>query len=288
MLLAPAIEQYDESRRHGRVTNCCRLASRDPNLQNIPIRDEEGRRIRMAFTARAGNLLVAADYSQIELVVLAHFSQDPGLLQAFREGVDVHRRTASLLFGLPEAEVTPDKRRIAKTINFGVIYGMSAFRLSNELGIPRAEAQKFIDAYFSTYAGVRDYIDKVVAEAESTGYSTTILGRRRPIASINSRNKTEKQAAERVAVNTPIQGSAADIVKLAMLRVNAAFEAAAKGRDGGAKLLLQVHDELIAEAPEAQAPAVAALMKREMEAAIELSLPLRAEVETARRWGEMH
>ncbi len=232
-----------------------RLASKDPNLQNIPIRDEEGRRIRMAFTASPGNLLVAADYAQIELVVLAHFSQDPGLLQAFREGVDVHRRTASLLFGLPEAEVTPDRRRIAKTINFGVIYGMSAFRLSNELGIPRAEAQKFIDAYFATYAGVRDYIDKVVAEAESSGYSTTILGRRRPIAAINSKNKTEKQAAERVAVNTPIQGSAADIVKLAMLRVSAAFEAAAeKGKGRGAKLLLQVHDELIAEAPAVRGP----------------------------------
>jgi DNA polymerase-1 len=268
-----------------------RLASKDPNLQNIPVRDEEGRRIRMAFAAGPGNLLVSADYSQIELVVLAHLSQDAGLLKAFREGVDVHRRTASLLFGLPEPEVTPDRRRIAKTINFGVIYGMSAFRLSNELGIPRGEAQKFIDAYFATYSGVRDYIDKVVAEAERTGYSTTILGRRRPIAAINSRNKTEKQAAERVAVNTPIQGSAADIVKLAMLRVDAAFRSRGQG-DGGeaprARLLLQVHDELIAEAPEAEADAVASLMKREMEAAIELSLPLRAEVETARRWGDMH
>ena len=268
-----------------------RLASRDPNLQNIPVRDEEGRRIRMAFTASPGNLLVSADYSQIELVVLAHLSQDPGLLKAFREGVDVHRRTASLLFGLPEAEVTPDRRRIAKTINFGVIYGMSAFRLSNELGIPRGDAQKFIDAYFATYSGVRDYIDKVVAEAESTGYSTTILGRRRPITAINSRNKTEKQAAERIAVNTPIQGSAADIVKLAMLRVDSGFRARATGGGSGgprARLLLQVHDELIAEAPEAEAPEVAALMKREMEAAMELSLPLRAEVETARRWGDMH
>ncbi len=267
-----------------------RLSSRDPNLQNIPVRDKEGRRIRMAFTARPGNMLISADYSQIELVVLAHLSQDPGLLAAFREGVDIHRRTASLLFGMEEAEVTPDKRRIAKTINFGVIYGMSAFRLSNELGIPRGEAQKFIDAYFATYAGVRDFIDKAVGEAEASGYSTTILGRRRPITAINSRNKTEKQAAERVAVNTPIQGSAADIVKLAMLRVDAAFRAYAAGSPGSARprLLLQVHDELIAEAPEAEAPAVAAAMKREMEAAIQLSLPLRADVEIARRWGDMH
>jgi DNA polymerase I len=270
-----------------------RLSSRDPNLQNIPVRDEEGRRIRMAFTAEPGSLLVSADYSQIELVVLAHLSQDPGLLKAFREGVDVHRRTASLLFGLAEGEVTPDKRRIAKTINFGVIYGMSAFRLSNELGIPRGEAQKFIDAYFETYAGVRLFIDKAVREAEERGYSTTILGRRRPINAINSRNKTEKQAAERVAVNTPIQGSAADIVKLAMLRVASALDAfnaetALRAERPRAKLLLQVHDELIAEAPEKDAEAAAALMKREMEGAIELSLPLKVSVETGLRWGEMH
>jgi DNA polymerase-1 len=261
-----------------------RLSSRDPNLQNIPVRDEEGRRIRMAFTAERGSLLVSADYAQIELVVLAHLSQDPGLLKAFREGVDVHRRTASLLFGMSEDEVTPDKRRIAKTINFGVIYGMSAFRLSNELGIPRGDAQKFIDAYFETYSGVRTFIDKAVKEAEEKGYSTTILGRRRPIDAINSRNKTEKQAAERVAVNTPIQGSAADIVKLAMIRVDAAL----RSERPKTKLLLQVHDELIAEAPEKEAQAVAALMKREMEGAIELSLPLRASMETGKRWGDMH
>ncbi|MGA2547554.1 MAG: DNA polymerase I [Rectinemataceae bacterium] len=268
-----------------------RLSSRDPNLQNIPVREEEGRRIRMAFTASPGNLLISADYSQIELVVLAHLSQDPGLLEAFRDGVDIHRRTASLLFGMDEADVTPDRRRVAKTINFGVIYGMSAFRLSNELGIPRGEAQKFIDAYFATYSGVRDFIDKAVREAEERGYSTTMLGRRRPIPAINSRNKTEKQAAERVAVNTPIQGSAADIVKLAMLRIAPAFGADTdhlKCEGPKARLLLQVHDELIAEAPEAAAPSVAALMKREMEAAIELSLPLRADVEIARRWGDMH
>jgi DNA polymerase-1 len=261
-----------------------RLSSRDPNLQNIPVRDEEGRRIRMAFTASPGNLLISADYSQIELVVLAHLSQDPGLLKAFREGVDIHRRTASLLFGMDEADVTPDKRRLAKTINFGVIYGMSAFRLSNELGIPRGDAQKFIDAYFATYSGVRDFIDKAVKEAEERGYSTTMLGRRRPIRAINSRNKTEKQAAERVAVNTPIQGSAADIVKLAMLKVDAALRA----ERPKSRLLLQVHDELIAEAPEKEADAIAALMKREMEGAIELSLPLKVSVETGRRWGEMH
>lgn len=261
-----------------------RLSSRDPNLQNIPVRDEEGRRIRQAFVASPGRLLVSADYSQIELVVLAHLSKDEALRKAFIEGVDVHRRTASLLFKVNEAEVAPDLRRIAKTINFGVIYGMSAFRLSNELKIPRGEAQSFIDAYFSTYAGVTDFIRSTIEETERTGYATTILGHRRPIAAINSRNKTEKQAAERVAVNTPIQGSAADIVKLAMLRVDRALASSFPA----SCLLLQVHDELIVEAPEADAPGVAELMRREMEAAMELSVPLRVSVESAHSWGDIH
>lgn len=261
-----------------------RLSSRDPNLQNIPVRDEEGRRIRQAFVAGKGQLLVSADYSQIELVVLAHLSNDEGLRRAFREGVDVHRRTASLLFKVDEAAVTPEQRRIAKTINFGVIYGMSAFRLANELKIGRGEAQGFIDSYFATYSGVTDFIRKTVESTEKTGYAETILGRRRPILMINSRNKTEKQAAERVAVNTPIQGSAADIVKLAMLRVDAALKRA----HPSARLLLQVHDELIVEAPEKEAKAVGELMRKEMEGAIELSVPLRVSVESAKAWGDMH
>ncbi|MDP3179193.1 MAG: DNA polymerase, partial [Spirochaetaceae bacterium] len=203
---------------------------------------------------------------------------------AFRDGVDVHRRTASLLFGVEEGAVTSEQRRAAKTINFGVIYGMSAFRLANELKIPRAEAQKFIDAYFSTYAGVADFIRATVERTERELSTTTMLGRKRPIPAINSRNKTEKQAAERVAVNTPIQGSAADIIKLAMIRVDRAL----RETYPRAKLLLQVHDELIVESPKEDAEAVAALVKAEMEAAIELSLPLRASVESARRWGDMH
>ncbi|MEI6873704.1 MAG: DNA polymerase I [Spirochaetota bacterium] len=261
-----------------------RLASRDPNLQNIPIRDEDGRRIRSAFRAEAGKLLVSADYSQIELVVLAHLSGDPELAKAFREGIDVHRRTASLLFKVPEEAVSPEQRRYAKTINFGVIYGMSAFRLSNELKIPRAEAQSFIDAYFATYAGVSDFIRSTIASVEKSGYATTILGRRRPIRAIGSGNKTEKSAAERVAVNTPIQGSAADIMKLAMLRVDRALKAELPD----ARLLLQVHDELIVEVAEADAPRCAALVKLEMENAIVLSVPLRASVESAKSWGDMH
>ncbi len=261
-----------------------RVSSRDPNLQNIPIRDEEGRRIRQAFIADPGKLLVSADYSQIELVVLAHLSGDPGLCDAFNSGKDVHRRTAALIFGVPEDQVQPDQRRIAKTINFGVMYGMSAFRLSNELRIPRGDAQAFIDAYFRTYSGVSAYIVHLVSETERTGYAETILGRRRFIPAINSRNKTEKSAAERVAVNTPIQGSAADIVKLAMLRVDRALA------DSGspARLLLQVHDELILECPAELAEATAELVKREMEATIQLKVPLRAGVETGRHWGDFH
>ena len=227
---------------------------------------------------------MSADYSQIELVVFAHLSGDPELRGAFAEGADIHRRTASLIFGIPEAQVGPDQRRIAKTINFGVVYGMSAFRLSNELGIGRSDAQKFIDAYFERYAGVRRFMDSTIAAAEKDGYVRTLLGRRRPVPAVVSRNKTEKQAAERVAVNTPIQGSAADIVKLAMLRVRRALDLSVPE----ARLLLQVHDELIAEVPEARAAETAEVMKREMEGAVRLSVPLRVDVETAVRWGEMH
>ncbi|MDR3172956.1 MAG: DNA polymerase I [Treponema sp.] len=261
-----------------------RLSSKEPNLQNIPIRDEEGRRIREAFTARPGNLLISADYSQIELVVLAHLSGDENLIASFREGKDVHARTASLIFGIKEGEVQGFQRRIAKTINFGVMYGMSAFRLANELDITRTEAAAFIDAYFKTYSGVSRFINELVARTEETGYALTILGRRRRIPAINSRNKTEKAAAERVAVNTPIQGSAADIVKTAMLKLDRALETA----KSPAKLLLQVHDELILECPKAEAPAAAELVRTVMEGAVSLSIPLRVSVETGKRWGDFH
>lgn len=261
-----------------------RLASKDPNLQNIPIRDEEGRRIRHAFVSEPGCVLVSADYAQIELVVMAELSGDENLARAFREGVDVHRRTAALIFGIREDEVSADQRRIAKTINFGVIYGMSAFRLANELKIPRAQAQSFIDAYFATYSGIADFIQKTIYETERRGYTTTLLGRRRLIPAINSRNRNEAQAAQRVAVNTPIQGSAADIVKLAMLRVDAAL----RRELPEAKLLLQVHDELLLEVPEMLADKARNLLMREMEAAVTLSVPLRVSVETALTWGDLH
>jgi DNA polymerase-1 len=261
-----------------------RLSSKEPNLQNIPIRDEEGRRIREAFIARPGNLLISADYSQIELVVLAHLSGDENLIASFREGKDVHARTAALIFGIKEEELQSSQRRIAKTINFGVMYGMSAFRLANELDITRTEAAAFIDAYFKTYSGVSRFINELIAKTEETGYAYTILGRRRRIAAINSRNKTEKAAAERVAVNTPIQGSAADIVKTAMLKLDRALEAA----KSPAKLLLQVHDELILECPKAEAAAASELVRTVMEGAVSLSIPLRVSVETGKRWGDFH
>ena len=261
-----------------------RLSSREPNLQNIPIRDEEGRRIREAFIARPGWVLISADYSQIELVILAHLSADKNLIEAFTGGKDVHARTAALIFGLDEKSVLPEQRRIAKTINFGVMYGMSAFRLSNELRISRTDAAMFIEAYFKTYSGVRNYIDSLIRKTESSGYASTILGRRRSIPAITSRNKTEKAAAERVAVNTPIQGSAADIVKTAMLKLDKALTAAASP----ARLLLQVHDELILECPKDAAKETCALVRREMEEAVKLAIPLRVSVETGKRWGDFH
>ncbi|MCL1928509.1 MAG: DNA polymerase I [Treponema sp.] len=264
----------------GTVTG--RLSSREPNLQNIPIREEEGRRIREAFVAKNGHVFISADYSQIELVVLTHLSQDKNLINAFKDGVDVHARTAALIFGLDENNVPADKRRIAKTINFGVMYGMSAFRLSNELRISRSDAASFIEAYFTTYSGVSSFIAELIKKTEETGFASTILGRRRFIPAINSHNKTEKAAAERVAVNTPIQGSAADIVKTAMLKLDK------KLANSPVRLLLQVHDELIFECPRAEAKAAAEIIRHEMENAVLLTIPLRVSVETGKSWGEFH
>jgi DNA polymerase-1 len=261
-----------------------RLSSREPNLQNIPVRAEEGRRIREAFIADSDCVLISADYSQIELVVLAHLSQDENLISAFREDRDVHAGTASLIFGINENEIKSEQRRMAKTINFGVIYGMSAFRLANELSISRTEAQNFINAYFNTYSGVRQFIENTIKKTEHCGYVTTISGRRRYVPTINSHNKTEKSAAERIAVNTPIQGSAADIVKTAMLKLDRRLTA----EKSKARLLLQVHDELILECPKNYAAETAVLVKTEMEQAVSLSIPLRVSVETSSRWGDFH
>ena len=261
-----------------------RLSSREPNLQNIPIRAEEGRRIREAFIASTGNVLISADYSQIELAVLAHLSKDKNLIAAFNEGTDVHSRTAALIFSVGEKDVKNEQRRIAKTINFGVIYGMSAFRLADELNISRTDAAGFIEAYYKTYSGVKSFFDKLIEKTEECGYVSTILGRRRFIPNINSRNKTEKAAAERIARNTPIQGSAADIVKTAMVKLDKRLQQ----EQSPARLLLQVHDELIFECPKDSVKLTAALVKEEMEQAVNLSVPLRVSVETGRRWGTFH
>ena len=261
-----------------------RFSSRDPNLQNIPVRDEEGRRIRSAFTATPGKVLISADYSQIELVLLAHLSQDEGLCSAFNQGVDVHKATAALIFGVPAQEVTAEMRRTAKTINFGVMYGMSAFRLSNELGIPRGQAQGFIEKYFATYAGISQFKEDMISQAEEKGFVETLMGRRRYIPAINSRNKLEKSGAERIAVNTPIQGSAADIVKKAMLAVTDLL----KKESCSAQLLLQVHDELIFECDQGEADTAATLIRQGMESVVELRVPLKVSVEIGPRWGDFH
>ncbi|MDR2901074.1 MAG: DNA polymerase I, partial [Treponema sp.] len=261
-----------------------RLSSRDPNLQNIPIRDEECRRIRQAFIAEKGHVLVSADYSQIELVVLAHLSQDENLIKAFTEGKDIHRMTASLIFKVDENDVDSSQRRIAKTINFGVVYGMSAFRLANELGISRTEAANYIDAYYATYHGINTFKESVISKTEEQGFVSTIFGRRRYIPTINSSNKMEKAAAERVTVNTPIQGTAADIVKTAMLKLDTVLSQSKLS----ARMLLQVHDELIFECPKAEAEKLSVIVKTEMENAVKLSVPLRVNVEIGQRWGDFH
>ena len=263
-----------------------RLSCREPNLQNIPVRTEAGRKIRSAFTAPKGTVLISADYAQIELVVLAHLSGDKNMCKAFNEGTDVHKATAALIYNVPPEHVTPEMRRTAKTINFGVIYGMSAFRLANDLGISRTQASQFIQNYFTMYADVDRFIKETVSQAEKTGSITTIMGRTRPIFGINSVNKVEKAAAERIAVNSPVQGSAADIVKKAMTDISLALEKA----KSPARLLLQVHDELIFECPDdkTEIEKTIALIKDKMEHAVELSVPLRVSIEYGKNWGEFH
>jgi DNA polymerase-1 len=261
-----------------------RLSSADPNLQNIPIRTELSRRIRAAFAAPPGRLLVSADYSQVELRILAHFAEDPALLAAFQRQEDVHAATAAETFGVPRESVTADQRRIAKVLNFGIAYGLSAFGLSQRLDLPPAEAQGIIDRYFARYAGVRRWLDATVAEARRTGEVRTLWGRKRALPDIGSRNPGLRQAAERMAVNTPIQGTAADLAKVAMVR-----SAEALRREGlEARLLLQVHDELVAEVAEGQEEAVAALLRREMAAAGSLKVPLVVEAGWGRTWAEAH
>ncbi len=261
-----------------------RLASNDPNLQNIPIREEEGRRIRTAFVPAPGMRFVSADYSQIELAILAFLSQDPILLRAFTEGRDIHRQTASLIFGTPEDQVAPEQRRVGKTINFGVVYGMSAFGLARSLRIARGDADTFIRTYFQRYERVDAFLKETIRTAEETGSVRTLFGRRRKIAAINSRNKAEKTAAERVAVNSPIQGTAADLVKMAMVKLSRRL-----GEEGlETRILLQVHDEIILEAPEAETGTVERIVREVMENVTTHPIPLKVHVEAGESWGAFH
>jgi len=261
-----------------------RLASLDPNLMNIPIRTETGRRIRAAFIADEGWELVSADYSQIELRILAHVTGDPGLVDALRAGADVHSRTAAEVFGVAESAVTSEQRRIAKMINYAVAYGLSAFGLSTRLDIPPAEASSIIKRYFERYAGVRAWIDRIIAEAKTNGFVSTLDGRRRFLPDLQSRNPALRQAAERAAINMPIQGTAADIIKRAMVSLDARLREVGTG----ARLLLQVHDELVLEAPRAHAEAACELVRREMESAASLAVPLVVEVAHGPTWAAAH
>ena len=269
---------------HQAVTSTGRLSSSDPNLQNIPIRTDEGRRIRKAFVAPVGWSVMAADYSQIELRIMAHLSGDQSLVDAFARGDDIHRATAAEVFDLEPMFVTDEQRRRAKAINFGLIYGMSAFGLARQLGIERAEAAAYIDRYFERYPGVRHYMDATRAMAHDKGYVETVFGRRLTLPDIHARQVPVRQAAERAAINAPMQGTAADIIKRAMLRVNKALDEA----DLGCNLLLQVHDELVLEVCDRDLDAAKSLVRVEMEAAAELAVPLVVEIGSGESWFEAH
>ncbi|MCZ7584637.1 MAG: DNA polymerase I [Deltaproteobacteria bacterium] len=261
-----------------------RLSSADPNLQNIPIRTPEGRRIREGFIAPKGHVLLSADYSQVELRILAHLSDDKNMIEAFRQGEDIHRATAAQVFGVSQADVTPEMRRQSKAINFGIVYGMSAFRLGQDLEIGTKKAQAFIDAYFGRFSGVKKFIDETIRRAKEEGSVTTIMGRRRPIPEIHSNDRNTAAFGERIAVNTPIQGSAADIIKAAMVTLHRRI------RDEGRslKMLLQVHDELVFEVPETGLEEASALAREVMEHVLELKVPLTVESSSGRNWAEAH
>ena len=257
-----------------------RLSSSNPNLQNIPIRTELGREIRAAFVPRSGWTIVVADYSQIELRLLAHYSGDKVLVEAFRNGEDIHTRTAAEVFGVPPLMVTPEHRRGAKAVNFGIVYGQTAFGLAKSLGIDRREADSYIKAYFERYSGVRKWIDHTIADVRRSGVSVNLYGRRRPIPDMNNRNPNARGFAERTAVNTPLQGTAADMIKVAMIRI----EANLKARGSQARMLLQVHDELVFEAPPNEVDELKVMVKAEMENVRKLEVPLIVDVGVGPNW----
>jgi DNA polymerase-1 len=260
-----------------------RLSSSDPNLQNIPIRTELGREIRAAFVAEKGKILLSTDYSQIELRIMAHFSQDPVLVEAFRNGEDIHARTAQEVFGVGPLAQTAEHRRAAKAIKFGIIYGLSAFGLAKQLGIEQKEAAQFISAYFARYQGVKEYLDKVVVETRKSGVARTLFGRLRPITEINATQAQLRNFAERTALNSPLQGTAADLIKLAMIAIDQRL----RKEKLQAQMILQVHDELLFEAPAKEKSALERLVKEEMEGVFELVVPLVAEVSTGPNWRDL-
>jgi DNA polymerase-1 len=284
----PLMVNSDTGRIHtsynqtGTVTG--RLSSSEPNLQNIPVRSEEGREIRRAFVTDPGHLLISADYSQIELRILSHYSRDEALIEAFHQGADVHLLTAADIFEVEPDEVTREMRRQAKTINFGIIYGMSAFRLARDLGIPQKKARQIIERYFDRYGGVRSYMEEIPRQGREQGFVTTLLNRKRFLPDLKSRNRNIRQFAERTAINTPIQGSAADIIKMAMIRIDAEVER----KSLPARMIMQVHDELVFEVEASWARDVATLVQQEMESVVSLRVPLVVEVGIGANWDEAH
>ena len=263
-------------------TQTGRLSSANPNLQNIPIRTEEGRELRKLFTAREGNVLIDADYSQIELRLLAHFSGCKELVQAYCEGKDIHAITASQVFEVPLEKVTSEMRRNAKAVNFGIIYGISAFGLGKDLNIPTRKAQEYINRYFESYSDVKNYMNQNVENAIRDGYVTTLLGRRRVINELKSSNFNVRSFGERAAMNMPLQGSSADIIKIAMIGVHKRLK---KGKYQ-AKLVLQVHDELVIDCPENEVEEVREILQSEMENAVQIKVPLTVEVGVGKNWYE--
>jgi DNA polymerase-1 len=262
-----------------------RLASNEPNLQNIPIRTEKGREIRRAFVPRNEDFrLLSADYSQIELRIIAHMSGDSNMQEAFRRGLDIHAATAAKVFNVDIAEVTREQRSRAKAVNFGIAYGQGAFGLAQNLGIPRAEAKRIIDDYFTQFPGVRNYMDEMIGFCRTHGYIKTLMGRRRHLPDITSTNNAVRAQAERIAINAPMQGSAADIIKVAMVNIHREL----RTRRMESKLLLQVHDELVLDVKLAEADAVQELVRRGMEHAMELAVPLVVDMNMGKNWLEAH
>ena len=261
-----------------------RLASVGPNLQNIPIRSEQGREIRKAFVARDENyVLVSADYSQIELRIIAELSQDPIMMEAFQKGEDIHRTTAAKVFNVALDEVTREQRSQAKTVNFGIVYGVSAFGLSEQTGLSRAESKQLIDAYYETYPTLKKFMEEQIHQAREKGYVETILGRRRYLKDINSRNHVVRSFAERIAVNAPIQGSAADIIKIAMINLQKVLK-----ENYQTKMLLQVHDELVFDVPKSELETIKPIIKETMENAVKMQVPLEVEIGVGQNWLEAH